>query len=159
MRVRVRVHVQRRRRARRLHLSLAVGFEQARVERARRVDGVLARERGVRGAHGALPEPWQRDLAAALVLFERRRRRRRGGGHRRRGTWRAGREGGRRSRDAPASERARGAIATAAARRAARPRRGPRSRTLAHYAASVSSYTSPIYSPKAAAAEPREGRA
>lgn len=38
-------------------------------ERGRRVDGVLARERRVRGGARALSEPWQRDFAARLWLL------------------------------------------------------------------------------------------
>lgn len=65
--------------ARRIHLS-TVGFEEARVERTRRVDGVLSRESCMWSAYRTLPEPWQRYFAAALVLFESRWRR--GGAHR-----------------------------------------------------------------------------
>lgn len=52
-----------------IHLSVHSGFSEARIEGARRVDGVLARERGVRRSDAALPKPGERDLSAAFALF------------------------------------------------------------------------------------------
>lgn len=65
------------------HLALPVALQQARVERARCVDGVLTGEHRVGRAHRALAEPWQGDLPPAFMLFS--------GGWRRGGPHRAGR--------------------------------------------------------------------
>lgn len=51
--------------ARRIHLSLAATLQQASVEGARSVNGVLAREYCMCCRHRTLPEPRQRDFAAA----------------------------------------------------------------------------------------------
>lgn len=145
--------------ARCIHLALAVAFEETRMKRARRVDGVLPRESSVRGTHGALSEPWQRYLPTTLMWFKSRWRR--GGAHRA-GTARALVPGARANGGGSRRSRLR-----TVARRYRHCRRAPpapataiaRSHTLAHYAASVSSYISRIYSTKGPSAEPREGRA
>ena len=137
------------------HLALPVALQQARVERARRVDGVLAGQHRVGRAHWALAEPWQGDFPPALVLFSGGWRR--GGPHRAADTCRRGV----RSRRLRPSRRAalsplppppppRASLAPPA------PSRTPGSST--HYAASVSSYISRIYSTKAHAAASCEGR-
>lgn len=144
------------------HLALAIALEEPRVEGAGGVDGVLPRQCGMRRAHGALSEPWQRYLAATLVLLGRRddggvQRRRRG--HREAHVAGEGADAGAGvgAETRPASsDAARGVVATAAAPRntalAARCSLIPLAilRTLpVHYAASVSSFVSEfVYSPK-----------